>query len=58
LEASLDSSVIIEVPGYSSDRGRLARRWLEFVSCLPDAEIAAWLSADAPPGLSQQGFAR
>jgi N-acyl-L-homoserine lactone synthetase len=60
-EAEFDGAVLIEVPGFSGARGRLARRWLEAASCLPEAELSAWMGAEGQPGspgLPRQGYAR
>jgi N-acyl-L-homoserine lactone synthetase len=52
-EAKLRDPVLIELPGFSGERGRIARRWLEIASRLPDAELAALAYAAWPPRLAQ-----
>lgn len=52
-EASVRDPVLIELPGYSGERGRIARRWLEIASTLPEAELAALAHTAPPPPLTQ-----
>ncbi|MEQ1809137.1 MAG: acyl-homoserine-lactone synthase [Terricaulis sp.] len=41
-EAKLKDPVLIELPGFSGERGRIARRWLETVASLPESELATF----------------
>lgn len=40
-EANLADAVLIEAPGFSGARGRIARQWLELAARLPEAQLAA-----------------
>jgi acyl-homoserine lactone synthase len=39
-EARMFDAVLIEAPGFSKQRGIVARRWLELASTLPESELA------------------
>jgi N-acyl-L-homoserine lactone synthetase len=52
-EARLKDPVLIELPGYSGERGRIARRWLDALSRLPEADLAAFATVALPVGVRQ-----
>jgi acyl-homoserine lactone synthase len=39
--ARVSDAVLIEAPGFTAERGRVARQWLELASRLPERELAA-----------------
>lgn len=56
-ETRIRESVLIEIPGFTGERGRIARRWLETVSRLPDSALSVFARSSAPPFSMNEGSA-